>query len=44
MTRPPGEADELVFALRERAKELNCLYRVDEILSAGGDEAEALTA
>jgi hypothetical protein len=28
----PGAEDELLSSLREREKELNCLYRVDEIL------------
>jgi len=28
----PGPADEILRALQERTKELNCLYRIDEIL------------
>lgn len=38
MENTPGE--QIVAALRERAKELNCLYRVDEILSRAGDSVE----
>jgi hypothetical protein len=39
--RDPGDAtDDVLHALRERAKELSCLYRVDEILSRPGQTVE----
>ena len=38
MTGSPGEADGLVDALQERAKELNCLYRVGEALAQPDEE------
>jgi hypothetical protein len=34
MTNPEKSVDRLIHDLRERAKELNCLYEVQEILSA----------
>ncbi len=33
MTTPQKPMDEILRSLQERAKELNCLYRVDEVLS-----------
>ena len=33
MPAPERPANKLLEALQERAKELNCLYRVDEVLS-----------
>ncbi|MDY7108722.1 MAG: hypothetical protein SYC29_08800, partial [Planctomycetota bacterium] len=33
MATPDGQIEQLLGALEERAKELNCLYHVDEILS-----------
>ncbi len=33
MTEPERSFDDILLALRERAKEFSCLYRVDEILS-----------
>jgi len=33
MTRPDQSVDRLVASLRERAKELNCLYEVEQILA-----------
>jgi pyruvate,water dikinase len=36
MTPPDGQIDQLLDSLEERAKELNCLYRVDEIVSREG--------
>ncbi len=33
MTEPVRPFDRIIQALQERAKELNCLYRVDEVLS-----------
>ena len=32
----PRPMDEILKALQERAKELNCLYRIDELLHQGG--------
>ena len=32
MTEPQKSIDKLLEALQERAKELNCLYRIEEIL------------
>jgi hypothetical protein len=37
---PDGPADEVLHALQERAKELSCLYRVDEVLSRPGQPVE----
>ncbi|MHC5008556.1 MAG: hypothetical protein ACYTGF_14490, partial [Planctomycetota bacterium] len=33
MPSPEGSIENILQSLQERAKELNCLYRVDEILS-----------
>jgi len=40
MTQGEEQIEHILQSLRERAKELNCLYRIDEILSqvAGTDE------
>ena len=35
--------EDIVRALQERAKELNCLYRVDEILSQTSADRDAMT-
>lgn len=37
---PEGSIEQILEALHERAKELNCLYRVDEILSQTSKSAE----
>ena len=37
MKHDEGQLIDMVQALRERAKELNCLYRVDELLNAGAE-------
>lgn len=44
MTSAELPAEQLLGDLKERAKELNCLYRVDEILSARNDERSAFDA
>ena len=36
MTGPQHPMDDVLRALHERAKELQCLYRVDELLGRGG--------
>ena len=33
MTDPQDPLGKLLYSLHERAKELNCLYRIEEILS-----------
>ena len=46
-SEPEGPNHDVLHALQERAKELSCLYRVDEILSQPGkplDEASAAAA
>ncbi|HKJ93687.1 MAG TPA: PEP/pyruvate-binding domain-containing protein, partial [Longimicrobiales bacterium] len=37
-----GSLDGILGALQERAKELQCLYRVDEVLERGGREPDVL--
>lgn len=41
---PGGSLEGIFGALQERAKELHCLYRVDEILEQGGPEPDVLRA
>lgn len=36
MTDKDSSTDRLLWFLRERAKELNCLYRIEEILAVSG--------
>lgn len=44
MTTPEKPIDEILDALKERAKELNCLYVVDELLSRLEDPIEDVMA
>lgn len=44
MATPDGQIEQLLDSLEERAKELNCLYRVDEILTRPGISVEEACA
>ncbi len=44
MTEPQKPIDNLIWFLKERAKELNCLYKIEEILNKPDAEPDAVCA